>query len=55
MRFARVGLHLWAAAIAIAAFSTGAAAAEPLKIRIGWVVTPAELQPIMFAKDGICS
>ncbi|HTY66481.1 MAG TPA: ABC transporter substrate-binding protein [Alphaproteobacteria bacterium] len=53
MRFAWVRLCLWAAAISIAAFSTGAVAAEPVKIRIGWVVTPAELQPIMFAKDGI--
>ena len=30
-----------------------AAHAEPLKIRIGWIVTPAELTPYMFAKDGI--
>lgn len=29
------------------------AQAEPLKIRIGWIVAPAELSPYMFAKDGI--
>lgn len=29
------------------------ASAEPLKIRIGWIVAPAELTPYMFAKDGI--
>jgi sulfonate transport system substrate-binding protein len=27
--------------------------AEPLKIRIGWIVTPAELTPYMFTKEGI--
>ena len=31
----------------------GAARAEPLKIRIGWIVTPAELTPYMFTKEGI--
>jgi sulfonate transport system substrate-binding protein len=31
----------------------GVAHAEPLKIRIGWIVTPAELTPYMFAKEGI--
>ncbi|HEY3919552.1 MAG TPA: ABC transporter substrate-binding protein [Stellaceae bacterium] len=30
-----------------------AARAEPTKIRIGWIVAPAELTPYMFAKDGI--
>jgi sulfonate transport system substrate-binding protein len=29
------------------------AAAEPVKIRIGWVVTPYEYVPIFFAKSGI--
>jgi sulfonate transport system substrate-binding protein len=33
--------------------SGSAAFAEPLKIRIGWIVAPAELTPYMFAKDGI--
>jgi sulfonate transport system substrate-binding protein len=31
----------------------GAHAAEPLKIRIGWIAAPANLAPILFAKDGI--
>ena len=31
----------------------GALAAEPLKIRIGWIAAPANLAPILFAKDGI--
>src|ERR1700750_1049746 len=31
----------------------GTAQAEPLKIRIGWIVTPAELTPYMFSKEGI--
>jgi ABC-type nitrate/sulfonate/bicarbonate transport system substrate-binding protein len=31
----------------------GAARAEPLKLRIGWVVVPASLEPIYFAKPGI--
>lgn len=29
------------------------ARAEPLKIRAGWVVTPASLVPVMFAKQGV--
>jgi sulfonate transport system substrate-binding protein len=33
--------------------SGSAAFAEPLKIRIGWIVTPAELTPYMFTKEGI--
>ena len=33
--------------------AAGVAKAEPVKIRIGWIVTPAELTPYMFAKDGI--
>lgn len=33
----------------------GMARAEPLKIRIGWIVTPAELTPYMFAKSGIAA
>jgi sulfonate transport system substrate-binding protein len=32
---------------------TGAARSDPLKIRIGWIVTPAELTPYMFTKEGI--
>ena len=28
-------------------------AADPIKIRIGWIAAPANLAPILFAKDGI--
>lgn len=31
----------------------GARGAEPVKIRIGWVVVPANLPPILFAKQGV--
>ncbi len=34
-------------------FGAGASQAAPLKIRIGWIVSPAELFPIIFAKPGI--
>jgi sulfonate transport system substrate-binding protein len=30
-----------------------ARAADPIKIRIGWIAAPANLAPILFAKDGI--
>src|SRR5258707_8821188 len=30
-----------------------ARAADPIKIRIGWISAPANLAPILFAKDGI--
>ena len=30
-----------------------ARAADPVKIRIGWIAAPANLAPILFAKDGI--
>lgn len=29
------------------------AAADPIKLRVGWVNTPSQLPPIMFAKEGI--
>ena len=32
---------------------SSATRADPLKIRIGWIVAPAELTSYMFAKDGI--
>lgn len=38
---------------ALLMLGSNAAHADPLKIRIGWVVTPQTLTPIMFAKDGI--
>jgi ABC-type nitrate/sulfonate/bicarbonate transport system substrate-binding protein len=34
-------------------FGMTAACAEPLKIRIGWVVTPAQMTPILFQKKDI--
>lgn len=42
-------------ALLVAALLTAASAAhaEPLKLRIGWVVVPASLEPIYFAKPGI--
>ena len=30
-----------------------ASSAEPVKIRIGWLLVPAEITPILFPKDGI--
>ena len=43
-----------AALIAVLAAGGGAAWADPLpNIRIGWVVCPPELQPVLFAKDGV--
>ncbi|HXQ54006.1 MAG TPA: ABC transporter substrate-binding protein [Stellaceae bacterium] len=42
-----------AAWVTVSVAGAGAARAEPVKIRIGWIVTPQELSPIMFAKDGV--
>ena len=39
--------------IAALLVATGPAHADPLKLRVGWVVVPAELEPIYFAKPGI--
>jgi sulfonate transport system substrate-binding protein len=41
------------AALSLALAALQPASAEPLKIRVAWVVTPAALTPILFAKDGI--
>ena len=44
------------AAALLAALVTGSAVpghAEPLKIRIGWLLVPAEITPILFPRDGI--
>jgi len=49
MKLGRVVLALLIAGLA----ARGSAHAEPTKIRIGWIVTPAELTPYMFAKEGI--
>jgi sulfonate transport system substrate-binding protein len=48
-RFARLAALV--ALLLLAAFR--GATAEPVKIRIGWVVTPYEYVPIFFAKSGI--
>ena len=44
-----------AAAIVTGAFalSSTAYAADPVKIRVGWIVMPSNLAPILFAKEGI--
>jgi sulfonate transport system substrate-binding protein len=45
----------WACGGAILALSlaTGAAQADPVKIRVAWAVTPAQLAPILFAHPGL--
>jgi NitT/TauT family transport system substrate-binding protein len=43
----------WIAAIALLLASLTAGAAEPLPIRVAWVVVPNNLPPILFAKPGI--
>lgn len=55
MRFPMLMPRVVAAAALVAAFSfvAGAASADPLKIRMGWVAAPASLVPILFPKDGI--
>ena len=40
-------------ATAIAVVLVGRAGAEPIKIRAGWVVAPASLIPVLFAKQGL--
>lgn len=51
----RSGKSWLGAAIAVAAFlvMAEAAQADPVKIRMGWVATPASLVPILFAHDGV--
>jgi len=41
------------AAVAMALTFGAAAGAEPLTIRIGWVVVPPELTPVLFQKPGV--
>ena len=48
-RMSRIGMLL-ALALAVAA---GPAAAEPLKLRVGWAVVPGQLTAILFAKKDI--
>ena len=46
--------YVLAAALAASlGLSDGVANADPVKIRIGWVVVPANLAPILFEKPGI--
>src|SRR5690349_9926594 len=47
MRAFRLGIVV-AAAVALASIHT--AAAEPVKIRVGWIVAPASLVPLLFQK-----
>src|SRR4051794_16300113 len=50
------------AAVLAAAFLTGtfatlassACAADPVKIRVGWIVMPSNLTPILCARPGVC-
>jgi sulfonate transport system substrate-binding protein len=49
MRIGKLGVI----AISVAMSMTATVAAEPLKIRIGWVVTPAQLTPVLFKKKEI--
>lgn len=49
MRVTRLVAALGAALIAVST----AYAADPVKIRISWVVLPGELQPVLFAKQGV--
>jgi sulfonate transport system substrate-binding protein len=52
MRHARFWLPLISAGL-LAALSLPAAAQQPVKIRAGWVTTPASLIPLIFAKPGL--
>ncbi|HZL60105.1 MAG TPA: ABC transporter substrate-binding protein [Stellaceae bacterium] len=45
--------RLLVAIFAAATVAVAARAAEPVNIRVGWVVSPPELQPILFAKAGV--
>jgi sulfonate transport system substrate-binding protein len=42
-----------AMAIMVALASAAARAAEPVKIRVGWLLVPAEITPILFPEPGI--
>jgi NitT/TauT family transport system substrate-binding protein len=53
MNLYRTAKGMIAAALALAALQISPAQAEPLKIRMAWVVTPASLIPIMFLKEGV--
>ncbi len=50
----RLGHYLAGAAAAVAMLASNVAAhAEPLKIRIAWIIPAANIAPILFAKPGI--
>jgi sulfonate transport system substrate-binding protein len=46
-------VEIAAAIVVAAAFTLASARAEPVKIRAGWVVAPASLIPLLFAKPGL--
>jgi hypothetical protein len=46
-------LLLWLTAAAMLLASATTVPADPLKIRVAWVVVPNNLPPILFAKPGI--
>jgi sulfonate transport system substrate-binding protein len=50
---ARTGLGVVAAVDATSLVPRPARAAEPYRLRIGWVVTPADLATLMFARPGL--
>ena len=50
MRAVRLGLLL---SLALIAALPRSAAAEPVKIRIGWITAPASMVPLLFLKPGI--
>jgi sulfonate transport system substrate-binding protein len=54
MRTRTITAGLLAAILGLGALISGnPAAAEPVKIRIGWLLVPAEITPILFPADGI--
>ena len=50
-RFVRVAVAI--AFLAAALVGAGAVKADPLKIRMGWIATPASLVPLLFAHPGV--
>jgi sulfonate transport system substrate-binding protein len=53
LAFGLPGGRFSAAALGLLCLLSAAAAADPVRIRAGWVVTPASLVPILFAKEGL--
>jgi sulfonate transport system substrate-binding protein len=50
MRFSKIAML---AVVALSAVALHAQGAEPVKLRIGWVVTPSDLAPLLFLKPGL--